>query len=142
MYRQWATRRGMHLDDVPAPRSRTPLLVVSGFGAARLLAGEVGLHVLDFGERDEAGRAIARVIVRPTPATLPEAPKERAAVLSQVLAEGTPPSVVVRRYRISPSPVVRDVRQGWRTGRADLVLGGHFDIVDELMPAAVDDRRG
>jgi ATP-dependent Clp protease ATP-binding subunit ClpC len=35
---------------------------------------------------------------------------------------------VVRRYQSEPTPVVRDIRAGWRTGRSDRVLGGDFDL--------------
>jgi len=34
---------------------------------------------------------------------------------------------IVRRYRLEPSPLVRDSR-GWRTGRAERVLAGDFDL--------------
>jgi hypothetical protein len=34
---------------------------------------------------------------------------------------------IVRRYRLQPSPLVRDQR-GWRTGRAERVLAGDFDL--------------
>ena len=36
---------------------------------------------------------------------------------------------IVRRYREKPSPLVRDTVRGWRTGRLDRVLGGHFDLL-------------
>jgi hypothetical protein len=42
-------------------------------------------------------------------------------------ADGAEPAVV-RRYRHSPSPLVRDA-SGTRTGRIDRVLGGDFDLV-------------
>ena len=29
----------------------------------------------------------------------------------------------------APSPLVRDTERGWRTGRLDRVLGGHFDLI-------------
>jgi ATP-dependent Clp protease ATP-binding subunit ClpC len=34
---------------------------------------------------------------------------------------------IVRHYRESPSPLVRDHVRGYRTGRLDLVLAGEFD---------------
>jgi hypothetical protein len=40
----------------------------------------------------------------------------------------------VRRYRLEPSPLIRDVRGRWRTGRAELVLGGQFDLLGETLP--------
>jgi hypothetical protein len=37
---------------------------------------------------------------------------------------------IVRRYQERPTPLVRDRRKGFRTGRLDLVLAGHFDLMD------------
>jgi hypothetical protein len=39
------------------------------------------------------------------------------------------PSSVVRRYRGEPSPLVRDMTAGWRSGRFDAVLRGDFDLI-------------
>ena len=67
MYRKWAARRGMQVSEVGVPESRLNLFVISGFGAARLLSPEAGLHVLDYEDSDDAGRTVARVTVKPTP---------------------------------------------------------------------------
>jgi hypothetical protein len=40
---------------------------------------------------------------------------------------------IVRRYRDRPSPLVRDAALGWRTGRLDLVLGRHFDLMGGVL---------
>ena len=37
---------------------------------------------------------------------------------------------VERRYQDRPTPLVRDRRRGFRTGRLDLVLAGHFDLME------------
>jgi ATP-dependent Clp protease ATP-binding subunit ClpC len=37
-------------------------------------------------------------------------------------------SVVVRRYRSDPSPLVRDAMRNYRTGRIDKVMDGDFDL--------------
>lgn len=142
MYRNWAGRRGMQLSDVEGGGAIVTLLVISGFGAARLLAREEGLHVLDYEDGEEAGRTIARVTVRATPAVLPELPGERYALLLRELEKGAPPSTVVRRYRIDASPVIRDVRRGWRTGRASLVFDGHFDLMGEISPKGTEEVQG
>ena len=34
----------------------------------------------------------------------------------------------MRRYREQPSPLVRDMAKGWRTGKLDRVLLGDFDL--------------
>ncbi len=36
---------------------------------------------------------------------------------------------VVRRYRFEPSPLVRDARRGWRSGRVREVMAGNFDLL-------------
>ena len=132
MYRAWSARRGMRISEIAAGPAGRRLLVISGFGAARLLGGEAGLHVMEYDDAGESSRAVARVTVVPTPVTLPRAPAERHAVLSAVIEKTSAPAVVVRRYRLDPSPLVRDLKQGWRTGRADLVFGGNFDVMGEL----------
>jgi len=142
MYRKWAARRGMQVIEVSNPESRLNVLVVSGFGAARLLSSEAGLHVLDYEDSDDAGRTVARVTVKPTPFLLPESPTEQWALLSSLLGKGPAPAAVVRRYRVDSSPVIRDLKQGWRTGRTELVFEGHFDLIAEVWPATAEERRG
>jgi ATP-dependent Clp protease ATP-binding subunit ClpC len=146
MYRKWASRRGMRVSDVAALSQQEPLLVISGLGAARLLESEVGLHVLDYERQGESGRAVARVIVRPTPPVLPEAAGECYALLSSELVKAPVPAAVIRRYFLDSSPVVRDVKRGWRTGRVELVLDGQFDLIGEASGAfessdAIDNPR-
>jgi ATP-dependent Clp protease ATP-binding subunit ClpC len=123
MYRRWAAHRGMHTSEVEE------LIVFSGLGAARLLQGETGLHVLDYEDSDDAGRTVAKVIVKATPFNLPESRSDRYAVLAAEIERAPQPSTVVRRYRDDTSPLVRDMKQGWRTGRVDLVFDGHFDVL-------------
>ena len=146
MYRKWAMHRGMHVSDVTAqagPQAglKTRLYVVSGLGAARLLQGETGLHVLDYEDTDDAGRTIARVIVKATPLTMPALPSERYAALTAAIETRPQPSAVVRRYRDDASPLVRDMKQGWRTGRVELVFDGHFDMIGDVWPATPEEKR-
>jgi ATP-dependent Clp protease ATP-binding subunit ClpC len=58
-------------------------------------------------------RVVARVRVAPTVAELVEEPAS---------------AFVVRRYRFEPSPLVRDARRGWRSGRVREVMAGNFDL--------------
>ena len=65
MYRAWAGKRRMHISDV-ASRSKdkeTPILLISGFGAHRVLAPEAGLHVFEPFE-GSGNRVTARVRLR------------------------------------------------------------------------------
>ena len=130
MYRGWATSRRMQVTELPGLRGGAPpWLIVSGFGAHRLLAMEAGLHVLDMGEEDAgSNRVAARVRVAAAPLEeLPE-PKLRAALEESLRKAGTP-SAVVRRYRKGASPLVRSQAGGWRTGRLEAVLRGDFDLI-------------
>jgi ATP-dependent Clp protease ATP-binding subunit ClpC len=141
MYRKWAARRGMQVSEIGVPESRLSVFVISGFGAARLLSSEAGLHVLDYEDSDEAGRTVARVTVKPTPVTLPDSTTDQWMLLSTLLGKGPAPAAIVRRYRVDSSPVIRDLKQGWRTGRTELVFEGHFDLIAEVWPAAAEERR-
>ena len=80
--------------------------------------GNAGLHVLEFEDgKGNTQRCVALVEVA---ADGPAAASEPSAADTQAIA---------RRYREEPSPLVRDTRRGWRSGRLDRVLGGDFDIM-------------
>ncbi|MEL6770440.1 MAG: AAA family ATPase [Bacteroidota bacterium] len=141
MYQRWAAHRRMRLDviaDDAQDNGSGPAFertfAVSGFGAWRLLDAEAGLHVHETpkdGDQNGYDRTVARVAVVPCPEPLPAAPAERAAVCHAALAAATEAGrpEIVRRYREAPSPLVRDAVRGWRTGRLDRVLDGHFDLI-------------
>ncbi|MEO0855656.1 MAG: AAA family ATPase [Bacteroidota bacterium] len=141
MYQRWAVHRRMRLDviaDDAQGNGSGPAFqrtfAVSGFGAWRLLDAEAGLHVHETpkdGNQNGYDRTVARVTVVPCPEPLPAAPAERAAVCHAALAAATEAGrpEIVRRYREAPSPLVRDAVRGWRTGRLDRVLDGHFDLI-------------
>lgn len=128
MYRTWAAKRHMQIAELPGPAQEkdAPVLVVSGFGAHRILHPEAGLHVFELSE-GAAGRVTARVRVAVVPlGDLPAAKERKLIVKALEQAERT--NAVVRRYREEP-PLVRDAGGKWRTGRLDLVLGGEFDLL-------------
>jgi ATP-dependent Clp protease ATP-binding subunit ClpC len=143
MYLAWAKQRRMHckvLENTRPPKATdvAVTLAVSGFGAHTILAPENGLHVFESGT-SKAGKAAGktarvttRVTVVPQPLesapTRPDGLRERARRC--VADAGTPTRNVVRRYREQPSPLVRDSARGWRTGRADRVFGGDFDLFE------------
>ena len=68
----------------------------------------------------------ARVRVAPQPIEPTDRPLDTA---ERIFAAAPALSVVVRRYRAKPSPLVRDAIRRWRTGRLDLVLAGNFDLL-------------
>lgn len=130
MYRAWAGKRHMQLSEL-AVAGGPPLLVVSGFGAHRLLVREAGLHVLESGDDGRSrGRATARVRLAVAP--LGDLPADRLRrALIDALHSGAPPHAVVRRYRSDPSPLVRNSNGSWRSGKLDAVLAGDFDLIAE-----------
>ncbi len=128
MYRGWADRRRMQIGEIAPGADGSPCIVVSGFGAARTLNREAGLHVLEFEDDGDVMRATARVRVAAAP--LEDLPKHRLKqALDASLAAAGRESSVVRRYRDGASPLVRDLTAGWRTGRLDAVLAGDFDLI-------------
>jgi ATP-dependent Clp protease ATP-binding subunit ClpC len=133
MYRAWAGNRHMQLAELSGMAAHDlPLLLISGFGAHRLLEKEAGLHVLEQAGRS---RATARVQLAVTPLGDPPPDKLRRA-LQAALEGAAKPHAVVRRYRSEPSPLVRNMNGAWRTGRLDAVLDGNFDLIAASLGAA------
>jgi ATP-dependent Clp protease ATP-binding subunit ClpC len=117
MYTGWADHRGMRLQ---AMTEQSGLRYsVNGLAAYALLSDESGLHVLETpaGESD-FDRIAVRVTVKAVPLYYSALPATVEPITS---------GEIVRRYRLQPSPLVRDQR-GWRTGRAERVLAGDFDL--------------
>ena len=136
MYEAWARQRGMRIA-VLKPSTRysgdTVWLAVSGFSSYVVLMQEDGLHVLEWGTNADGGIKRASVRVRVLPQPLVPA-RDGEAELTRQAAEAlagapSPAPTIVRRYRGTPSPLVRDAVRGWRTGRFERVLAGDFDLV-------------
>jgi ATP-dependent Clp protease ATP-binding subunit ClpC len=127
MYGHWASKRRMQWSAIVLPNSSAKALAITGFGAARILSNEIGLHVLEHGKDDnDSDRVVARVEVIPTPLGVTEL--KPSDVLARL--KNTPSSpIIIRRYRLDSSPLIRDARKGWRTGKVHLVLDGDFDLI-------------
>lgn len=130
MYRAWAAKRNMTLSELDGvKKDSAPVLLVSGFGAYRTLARESGLHVLDGIESTETtSRMTARVLVSPVAPGATSTAAQRQ-VLNDTFAKMTRPTAIVRRYRRTPSPLVRNADGSWRSGKMDDVLAGDFDML-------------
>ena len=130
MYRAWAASRHMQLTEIARPQRRLPWLLISGFGAHRVLSAEAGLHVLE-SESDDDGTDRQTARVRIAAAPLGDLSADRVRVHVQAEFDRLPASMtIVRRYREVPSPLVRQIAgAGWRTGRLDAVLRGDFDLI-------------
>jgi ATP-dependent Clp protease ATP-binding subunit ClpC len=126
MYRDWSENRHMQVSEVKGSGD-LPILLVSGFGAQRVLTHECGLHVLELTDGG-SGRATARVRLAVAPlGDVPAAKLPRS--LMEALDKAPRLSAVVRRYRGEPSPLVRSADGSWRTGKLDAVLRGDFDLL-------------
>jgi len=125
MYQGWAQRRNMRVQVLREDRERcSAWLAVSGFGAFDLLEAEAGLHVYEDKAEDSTQRLSVLVQVAPD---LPGRARQPQAAPAH--AGGESERRIARRYRQSPSPLVRDGVRGWRSGRLDRVLAGEFDAM-------------
>jgi ATP-dependent Clp protease ATP-binding subunit ClpC len=136
MYLAWGRKRHMRMqvlaDGTPGPWAAS----ASGPGARAILAKEAGLHVFEVPSASGGfDRLVARVRVAAQPAA-PATPQRSASAQAIACLSAAPSdTVIVRRYRAQPSPLVRDAQDGWRTGRLDLVLGGDFDLMQQRLEA-------
>jgi hypothetical protein len=63
-------------------------------------------------------------------APLGDIPVEKQERLLAKAFEASPRTgAIVRRYRSTPSPLVRNMNGSWRSGRLDAVLRGDFDLI-------------
>lgn len=130
MYRHWADRRRMRCRVMEREEDDglSTVLAVSGFGAFRILAPETGYHVFEFPGTKERVTYKGRVRVRVT--VDQDVPDPNASeVITGHAGEAAHAPVVVRRYRLTSSPSVRDAIRGWKTGKLDVVLQGDFDLL-------------
>jgi ATP-dependent Clp protease ATP-binding subunit ClpC len=138
MYRNWAARRHMQVTELAgaAGDRRLPWLLVSGFGAHRVLTPETGLHVFEEDDGEGTERFTARVKIVPAP--LGDLSQERLrSQLKASFAALPAPANVVRRYRNEPSPLVRQISgTPWRTGKLDAVMSGDFDLIGLMQTTA------
>ncbi len=125
MYRAWGSKRHMRISEVHDVDQNPPLLLISGFGAHRVLSREAGLHV--FQKSEGSNRVTARVRLAAAPLGNVPAAKGPNRIL-RALDDAPRENTIVRRYRQRP-PLVRDINGKWRTGRIDLALGGDFDLL-------------
>jgi ATP-dependent Clp protease ATP-binding subunit ClpC len=131
MYEGWAERCGMRVERLTGDDGEQ-LLAVSGLGCGEILAHEAGHHVLETAEPTDDGRKSDRATVLVDIAPWEPAPSSQAAdpldQARRAFAGSVSSTTVVRRYRLEPDPLVRDAVRGYRTGRADRVLAGDFDL--------------
>jgi ATP-dependent Clp protease ATP-binding subunit ClpC len=134
MYRNWSKLRHMQLVEIASGDGMRPdILQITGFGAYRTLCGEAGLHVLETGEG--GARQVARVRMAAGPKET-QTLRDPYGALAALLSSAGDNAMIVRRYRTGASPLVRDAKKGWRSGKLDAVLAGNFDLIGMLRVSA------
>jgi ATP-dependent Clp protease ATP-binding subunit ClpC len=150
MYRRWAEARRMRFEVLQETSEESPdaskdtaalgaavvpyelRAAISGFAAYSLLHAETGLHVLETPQDEKSfnrARVHVRVVAQPDePAGRGDDALRRQAAHA-FAADTNNSQQIVRRYREEPSPLVRDSVRGWRTGKLERVLEGHFDLM-------------
>lgn len=127
MIEGWASQRDMDIKPL-ALDGWQRAWSVEGFAALRILEPENGLHIAEEGGLGETARVrIAVAAQLPGPESLLPGPISMVAAKALDDVQSTE---VVRRYQDRPTPLVRDRRRDFRTGRLDLVLAGHFDLIN------------
>ncbi len=127
MYRVWAGNRNMQIEEInKLPGRDLDVLAVSGFGAARMLSREAGLHVLE--SEDGSSRFAARINVAPTPLG-DLATAQRRGLISRALDETERSNIVVRRYRREGAAQGSHGPSSSRTVGVEDALKGQFDLV-------------
>ncbi|HEX8458211.1 MAG TPA: AAA family ATPase [Pyrinomonadaceae bacterium] len=145
MYRGWTAARRMRfevLEETP-PAAKDDgesgaiepyqlTAAISGFAAYSLLHTEAGLHVLETPQDEKSfnrARVHVRVVAQPDEPAGHGADALRKQAARAFAADANNSQQIVRRYREEPSPLVRDSLRGWRTGKLERVLEGHFDLM-------------
>jgi len=127
MIEGWASQRDMDLRPMTVAGWERAW-IVEGFAALKILESENGLHVAEEGGLGETG-GVQIAVAGPPPGPQSLMPGGSAASAAAALGKAASKEVV-RRYQELPTPLVRDRRRDFRTGRLDLVLAGHFDLMD------------
>ena len=123
---EWADRRGMRISRL---HSEEHLYAVSGLGAAAILAPEAGLHLFEaVDDADDRRVEWLHALVEVVPWMPAPVESDLAERAREALERSETRSIVVRRYRAEPAPLVRDAVRRYRTGRLERVLAGDFDL--------------
>ncbi|MCD4779467.1 MAG: AAA family ATPase [Candidatus Omnitrophica bacterium] len=137
MYQNWAKNRRMHLfilKELSEPHAGKyqAYLSIAGFGVLSFLEHEHGIHIF---EDPKTPKTFQKYNTAVKIAVQPDNPYKNEKELrsqAEALLKHNKKNLkkIVRRYRRQPDPLVRDNVKGWRTGRLDLILQGHFDLID------------
>ncbi|MEL7002195.1 MAG: AAA family ATPase [Bacteroidota bacterium] len=129
MYKNWARSRGMKIDQVletTEAGERSRFYSVVGFGAYSILEAETGYHV--FEEHDEETKpkkSKVKVVVLPM---LLEDYRDKTFKSPLKRFQENNSQKNIRRYIFNKSPLVKDLKNNWQTGKVERVLKGDFDL--------------
>lgn len=115
MYQGWASYHAMTIEEVETPHFWAAR--INGFGAHALLAPDHGQHQWVEGRKGLSRQCDVHVFAVRPGQDLPDT------------CHLPPLSATCRRYQELPTPLVADKKRNYRTGRLDLVLRGHFDLI-------------
>lgn len=130
MYSSWSKHRGMKMELIKeSSESGECIFIFSvvGFGAYSLLKSESGYHVFENRGSKEKDMIKTRINVSVITMTNEDHRSiNTTGILTRFSKSGI--SKVVRRYRMDKSPVVKDLKNRWQTGKVEYVLNGNFDL--------------
>lgn len=130
MYTSWARQRGMGVEKIKESLDTDPcqnIYSFSGFGAYAILKQEAGYHVFEYKSSKENEIIKTRVKVTVAPmGTDDYRIKDINAIMDRLSQSRV--SYIIRRYKLDKSPLVKDVKNKWQTGKIGHVLAGNFDL--------------
>jgi ATP-dependent Clp protease ATP-binding subunit ClpC len=128
MYKAWARKRKMRVEEIGRLDRNEIGLAVSGWAAYKILQDETGLHLWE--EPQSAGsfdRYRCRVDVVQQSQGDGDLQQRARNAFSQIRNSNVQ---IVRRYRAQPSPLVRDAIKSWRSGNLQRIMQGDWDLIN------------
>ena len=132
MYASWAKTRNMNMRELKSVDEVSEIaryFSVSGFAAFNILNKESGYHIFEVhhDKSDKVEKHKVKVIVLPM-----ELEDYRLKDVNTVINrfEYQKNQKNTRRYKLQKSPVIKDLKNNWQTGKTDRVLFGDFDLFE------------
>ena len=139
IYQRWAQNRRMTIRYIlkDTEQQFRVQMLVTGFAARQLLAKESGLHIWETASKkqaykDQKSKTIRyriQVISVPCPK-----PSDDIAELKKILKEQVKDEIptemkLVRTYKTTSTPMIKDHLSSWQTTKIDQILGGNWDLM-------------
>jgi ATP-dependent Clp protease ATP-binding subunit ClpC len=130
MYTAWAKNRNMKLESV---HKRTEAMecfeyfTIAGFGAYSILESESGYHL--FERKDEKTNELIKQKVQVKVLPMEDKDYRRKDFTFAIQRfEKFGRLTNTRRYKFQKSPLIKDVKQNWQTGKVERVMNGDLDL--------------